>query len=88
MHVACINARKDAVKALVAHGAATDKTDRVGDRPADCIPTNARHAKHLRRVLGVAEPEREGRSEGKEIEDGRRREEKEGKASWEEKQQQ
>jgi len=91
MHVACINARKDAVKALLAHGAAADKKDGVGETAAECIPHSARNAKHLRRLLGVAEPGQGSESKEGDGEDKRRREDKDkdkddDKASREEKQ--
>jgi len=98
MHVACINARKDAVKALMTLGAAADRRDKAGDAPVDCIPAAARNAKHLKRLFGVEEleqvergGERKDNDSGDEREGERRRnrareEGKEEKSSREEKQ--
>ena len=67
LHVACMNGKKDAVKALIHHGANCDKRSLFNETPAECIPATSRNAKQLMRLLGVIE-DKDNRDEGKQQE--------------------
>ena len=68
LHVACMNGKKDAVKALIHHGANCAKLTKFKEIPADCISQSARNGKQLRRLLGVIDEKDNQRDEGKEEE--------------------